>query len=366
MSERSLDTASTNMNLYKGGNLMIHKPLVSGIIIFLNGEKFIQEAIESVFAQTYKNWELLLVDDGSTDSSTAIALGFAQQYPGKVRYLEHEGHQNCGMSAARNLGISNAKGEYIAFVDADDVWLPHKLEQQVAILDLQPETGMVYGSTQFWFSWTGNPEDLQHDSLRRVGIPSNTLMQPPDLLVLVLQDEFQTPTPGICSVLIRKQVIEDIGGFEDTFRGMYEDQAFFAKIYLKSPVFVLGDSYDSRYRQHPDQCCSVATKTGQWHGSQPNPARLTYLNWLADYLSVQEIENTEVWQVLQHALWPYHHPILYRLLELNQYLAMLIQEGFQYMLRQMKDLLKLIGRWILPVPTRHWLQAQRQRNSVIK
>jgi hypothetical protein len=89
------------------------QPLVSAIIIFLNAEKFIREAIESVFAQTYDNWELLLVDDGSTDASTEIAHRYAEQYAGKVRYLEHEDHQNLGMSASRNLGINNAKGKYI-------------------------------------------------------------------------------------------------------------------------------------------------------------------------------------------------------------------------------------------------------------
>ena len=91
---------------------MTSKPLVSGIIIFL-AEQFIQSAIENVFAQTYEQWELLLVDDGSTDGSTEIAQRYAAQNPEKVRYLEHDGHENRGMSAARNLGISNAKGEYI-------------------------------------------------------------------------------------------------------------------------------------------------------------------------------------------------------------------------------------------------------------
>src|SRR5918999_1055965 len=113
---------------------MSSKPLVSVIMIFLNAEKFIEEAIESVFAQTYDSWELLLVDDGSTDDSTDIALRYAQQNPERVRYLEHDSHLNRGMSASRNLGITHAIGEYIAFLDADDVWLPHKLEQQVAIL----------------------------------------------------------------------------------------------------------------------------------------------------------------------------------------------------------------------------------------
>src|SRR5262249_40041371 len=141
------------------------EPLVSVIIIFLNAEKFLQEAIESVVAQTYDHWELLLADDGSTDGSTGIARQYADHYPGKVRYLEHAGHQNRGMSASRNLGIRHAVGEYIAFLDADDVWLPHKLEEQVAILNAHPETGMVYGATQVWHSWTGDPKDIPRDSM---------------------------------------------------------------------------------------------------------------------------------------------------------------------------------------------------------
>src|SRR5215207_7546630 len=136
---------------------MNSRPLVSSIIIFLNEERFIEEAIESVFAQTYDNWELLLVDDGSTDGSTQHALQYAERYPGKVRYLEHPGHQNRGMTVSRNLGVDHAEGEYIALLDADDVWLEHKLEQQVAIMNSHPEVGMVYGNQQYWYSWTGDP-----------------------------------------------------------------------------------------------------------------------------------------------------------------------------------------------------------------
>src|SRR5918997_3094056 len=142
---------------------MNSKPLVSSVMIFLNAEKFIEEAIESVFAQTHDNWELLLVDDGSSDDSSQIALRYAERHPEKVRYLEHPGHRNRGMSASRNLGIRHAKGEYIALLDSDDVWLPHKLQQQVAILDAAPEAGMVYGLSQYWHSWTGKPQDIQRD-----------------------------------------------------------------------------------------------------------------------------------------------------------------------------------------------------------
>lgn len=285
---------------------MSSKPLVSVIIIFLNEERFIQEAIESVFAQTYDNWELLLVDDGSIDGSTEIALRYTEQYSAKVCYLEHDDHQNRGMSASRNLGIRNAKGDYIAFLDADDIWLPQKLEQQVAILSSQPEAAMVYGPTQWWYSWTGNPEDMQRDFVHELSVQPNTLAKPPTLLTLFLRNEGASPCT--CSVLVRREVIERIGGFEESFRGMYEDQAFCTKVYLKAPVFVADECW-YRYRQHSDSSCAVAEKTGQYYF-----ARLFFLNWLAGYLSEQGIKDTEVWQALQKELWPYRHPILYHLL----------------------------------------------------
>src|ERR1051325_7035528 len=150
-------------------------PLVSVIIPFLNGGKFIREAIESVFSQTYRNWELILVDDGSTDSSTDIAREYAQLHPGRVRYLEHEGHQNRGQSATRNLGMRSAAGELFAFLDCDDVWLPHKLEQQAAILKLHPEAAMVFGASQYWQSWSGHEGAVKADSIPDLGGPEHTL-----------------------------------------------------------------------------------------------------------------------------------------------------------------------------------------------
>src|SRR5215510_3734454 len=138
---------------------MSHQQLVSVIIIFLNTADFLQEAIDSVFAQTYSAWELLLVDDGATDGSSAIALSCAKQHPGRVKYLEHDGHQNLGMSASRNLGIEHSSGAYITFLDADDVWLPANLQQQVELLASHPTAAMVYGPIEWWYSWTGRASD---------------------------------------------------------------------------------------------------------------------------------------------------------------------------------------------------------------
>ncbi|PIG94116.1 glycosyltransferase [Gloeocapsopsis sp. IPPAS B-1203] len=334
---------------------MNSKPLVSAIVIFLNAEKFIQEAIESVFAQTYDHWELLLVDDGSTDSSTATAQHYATRHP-KVRYLEHDNHQNRGMSATRNLGIRNARGKYIAFLDADDVWLPHKLERQVAILDSQPEAAMVYGSTQYWYSWTEKPEDIQRDFVPDLGVQPDTLFKPPTLLTACYPlGKASAPCPS--DLLLRREVVERIGGFEEDFRGMYqmyEDQAFLTKVYLKETVFVANECWD-RYRLHPDSCSSMVTKAGQYHS-----VRLVFLNWLAKYLSAQGVKDNEIWQMLRKALWPYQHPRLYRLLELAQHLRKHMKEVVETdQAAQMKGLLKSIGRRTLPVHIRRWLRTQQ-------
>src|SRR4029079_10856270 len=158
------------------------RALVSVIMIFRDEERFIKHAIESVFAQVYNDWELLLVDDGSRDGSPLIARDYERRFPRKVRCLEHPEHESRGMSASRNLGINEAKGELIAFLDADDLWLPEKLEEQVAILDSHPEAAMVYGATQYWYGWTGDPEDEARDFVSRLDIEANKLVRPPLLV----------------------------------------------------------------------------------------------------------------------------------------------------------------------------------------
>ena len=93
---------------------MTERGLVSVVVIFLDAERFLEEAVGSVLAQTFDHWELLLVDDGSTDGSTAIARRYARTHPGRIRYLEHDGHRTLGMSASRNLGLFHGRGHYIA------------------------------------------------------------------------------------------------------------------------------------------------------------------------------------------------------------------------------------------------------------
>src|SRR5258705_398615 len=277
---------------------MSSNPLVSVIVIFLNAEEFIQEAIESVLAQTYKHWELLLVDDGSKDESRDIALRCTERHPEKVRYLEHAGHENRGMSVSRNLGIANATGEYIAFLDADDVWLPHKLQHQVSVLESQPRAAMVYGPTQWWYSWSGNAHDRQRDYIHDVGVQPNTLLQPPALLTQFLR--VPEMSPCTCSALMRRKVVEQVGGFEEHFRSLYEDQAFFAKVSLAAPVFVTSQC-SARYRQHANSNCSTTH-------IQHSAARSAFLRWLADYISKQY--NVRRRRRLRTGFWPCRYPKL--------------------------------------------------------
>jgi glycosyltransferase involved in cell wall biosynthesis len=157
-------------------------PLVSIVTAFYNAESFLAEAIESVLAQSYDNWELLLVDDGSKDGSTRIARQYANQHPEKIFYLEHHNHDNRGAAASRNYAIRCSKGQYVAILDADDVWFPHKLERQVVILGSEPRAAMVCGRSLYWYGWTEKPEDLQRDNAPDLGVQENRLYEPPELL----------------------------------------------------------------------------------------------------------------------------------------------------------------------------------------
>ena len=131
-----------------------------------------------------------------------------------------------------------------------------------------------------------------------------------------------------------------VGGFEEAFRSLYEDQVFYAKVCLKAPVFVSDQCWD-RYRQHQESACAVAGKTGLNHS-----AHLTFLNWVEEYLSQQGVKNAEVWEALQKKLRPYRQPILRRLFVWGQ-----------HRIRQMQGLLRKIARRTLPAPVHEWLRA---------
>lgn len=273
-------------------------PRVSVVMIFLNEEDYIEEAIRSVLAQTFSAWELLLVDDGSTDGSSVTARSYAAMSPDRIRYLTHPGGRNRGMGASRNLGLRQARGEFVAFLDADDVYLPQCLELQVAALDEHPEVALVYGETEYWHSW--NPEqDPREDWVwRHFGVPAGFVVEPPRMLANYLRDGGTLPCMNLVA---RRSVVDSVGGFEDEFRGLFEDQVFLAKIAAEHALLPL-DHLVARYRQHAESICATSPV------DDVRVAHLRYLEWLHGYLLRIGFADGEVLRLLRRELWSRRHP----------------------------------------------------------
>jgi glycosyltransferase involved in cell wall biosynthesis len=279
---------------------------VSIVTPFLDAGRFIAEAIESVLAQTYNRWELLLVDDGSSDSSTETALRYAAAHSDRIRYFSHPSRATRGASASRNLAIRHATGEYLAFLDADDVYLPRKLEAQVPVLDANPAAQILYAATEYWHSWSRRPEDVSRDwTWRKFGAAPGAIVDPPAMLIGFLRDGGTVPCMG--SVLARRAAVEAVGGWEDSFRHICTDQVFHAKLCLEFPVLIADGCWD-RYRQHPDSSCQKVANAGQ-----SAAAFETYLLWLERYLTGKRVSDPALWSALRRALYPYRHPVLHRL-----------------------------------------------------
>jgi glycosyltransferase involved in cell wall biosynthesis len=251
------------------------RPRVSVVIIFLNAERFIEEAIHSVLAQTCKDFEIILVDDGSAEACSRLARQYESRYHPTIRYTDHEEHRNRGMSASRNAGIKLALGEYIAFLDADDVWSPTKLSEQLDIMDNNPQVGMVCGATRYWHSWDGGG-----DYIVPSGHVQDEIVFPPDASLRVYPlGAAAAPCPS--DLLIRRSVVEKVGGFEEHFTGakqMYEDQGFLAKLYLAAPVW-FSSAVWLDYRQHGDSCVAQVHKKGLY-----GDVRRYFLAWLTQYV----------------------------------------------------------------------------------
>ena len=249
-------------------------PRVSAIIIVRDGEQFIAETIESVIAQEGVSWELIVVDDGSSDGTEAIVQSFATRLGERLRHIHHAGHANLGMSASRNLGISEASGDYVAFVDADDLWVPGKLAEQVAILNVEPETAMVYGRTLIWHNW--NPADPQPDFYYDLGVSADATHSSGSLFRQLLANRYQTPTT--CNAMIRRDALLAVRGGDPGFRGMFEDQLLFAKLLLEYPTHVSSRCW-AKYRQHANSASAGLTDP-----LEVDRAQLRYLVAVRDYI----------------------------------------------------------------------------------
>src|SRR5262245_44059625 len=173
------------------------QPLVSVVIPTYNSCRFLIETVESALAQSYPHVEVVVVDDGSTDDTAAVLA----PYQSRLRYVYQ---QNQGPSAARNRGIAEARGELLAFLDADDIWLPDKVARQVDALGRAPRAGLVHTDVLVHEQGTGRQFHRATRKAHYVGHCSN---------LLFTQNQLTTS-----SVLLHRECLTRVGVLDETFR----------------------------------------------------------------------------------------------------------------------------------------------------
>ncbi len=202
---------------------------VSVIIPAYNGDRYITDAIAGVLAQTYTDCEIIVVDDGSTDNTKNII----QQYRNKIKYYSQS---NQGVAASRNLGLSKAKGEYIAFLDQDDVFLPHKLALQVAVLEREPALAMVNSGWQI----------VNQDGVFQSAV--KPWLQIPQLTVA---DLIIWKPVFLGAMLFRRSQLESIADF-DTSLEQTPDVDLVLRLAAKGGASAWVKQTTVKYRQHQD------------------------------------------------------------------------------------------------------------------
>lgn len=270
------------------------KALVSVIIPFFNDRKWLAGAIESVIHQSYSSWEVILINDGSNDGAETIAKDYCCKYSGKVIYAEHPGCVNKGVTISRNLGISLSKGSFIAFLDADDIWLEKKLDEQLKLFKQYPQAQMICEASIFWYSWT---DSSKQDIIVNIGVEGNKLYVHPDLIKkLYPLGKGQPPCPT--GIIIKKEAFERSGGFEEIFSGqyqLYEDQAFLSKIYLNEYVYISADA-NNLYRKRSGSLTQEATDEKLY-----KKVRLFFLEWLEKYIIERSSEDNNIAKLIEAA-----------------------------------------------------------------
>ena len=209
----------------------MNNPLISVVMVTCNVEHFLAEAIESILGQTFREFEFIIVDFGSTDSSKAIAQSYAAK---DARVRLHE-IPHCGLAAARNASCFLARGRYVAIMDADDVSLPDRLRWEIDFMEAHPEVGVLGGDTE-WIDAAGKSFRVERfptdDHAIRVALSAGCA--------------FCQPT-----VLIRKEAFELVGGYRTAFV-FAEDCDLWLRMAEHSQLANLGHVV-LKYRSHPQQ-----------------------------------------------------------------------------------------------------------------
>jgi glycosyltransferase involved in cell wall biosynthesis len=231
-------------------------PLISVIINIRNGAVTLREAIDSVLGQSCRDWELILWDDRSTDSSASIAASYSDS---RIRYFLSP--EDVPLGKARNDAIEQASGDWIAFLDQDDVWLPHKLEKQIALAD--GDVGLIYGRTVRFYP-DGWQRDYDHAHEYQL-LPEGNIFS-----LLFSRSCFI----AMSSAVFRRSAIDAIGGIPDAIR-IIPDYYLYVAVARKFRVRAVQEVV-CRYRMHPDSMSHTAALEMNWE-----------VLWLVDHWASQ-------------------------------------------------------------------------------
>jgi glycosyltransferase involved in cell wall biosynthesis len=212
---------------------MSEPPKVSVCIASYNHARYLPDCLNSILSQTYQGFEIVVVDDGSQDGSHELLLDFQSSYPERIHYFWHPDHINQGYSKTTNLSIQKSRGKYIAWIGSDDIWNPDKLEQQVSILDNQPEIGLVYSYAEF-IDGSGNRlrgtlgEDVTKDE------------NPMGSMIISCH------TPAL-TVIVRRDCLDQVGLFDELLE--YSDWDLMMRIFSHWKAAYI-DNPLGKYRVH--------------------------------------------------------------------------------------------------------------------
>jgi len=197
--------------------------MFSVVIPAYNCARYLAQALESVFSQTEPAGEIIIVDDGSTDNTKEVAASFA----GRIKYIYQE---NAGPAAARNRGVEDAKGEWIAFLDGDDAWLPWRISVAAKLIANNPGAVLFCGR---WVDISADPQPPCASDLNKIR-------------VLSLRELAESNPVGTSTVIMRRDIFMRLGGFDPVFRGL-EDYDLWMRA-AKDHLLVYADIPLSRYR----------------------------------------------------------------------------------------------------------------------
>jgi glycosyltransferase involved in cell wall biosynthesis len=204
---------------------MENMPLVSVIITTYNRADVLRRAVLSVINQTYKNIEIIIIDDASADATREVVSAIIDP---RLKYVAH--HKNMGVSTARNRGIKESTGEYLAFLDDDDEWLPQKLASQLAVFkNNNLRIGLIY--TNGFSERTGDniagPNGLSaiaYDPRKDAFFPLRLLISPPS------------------SWILPRKIVEEVGYFDERMHNSYDDGDYFVRVAFKHGVYFLNEN----------------------------------------------------------------------------------------------------------------------------